>query len=253
MILATVILATCLAVNGAAGNGGRARHEPPGSGRPAVAEPLRPRLTPTAPSEPAAPLAVSAALRPDSRGDVPPAPAPGRHSLPQATPQTTPETAFTRAHSERDDNPAAPEVSQAQAQEPRAPQARPQAAVPAARSETRAEETAAPAATPAPPPNRQASRPGVRAGRRRAANGPPSPPGTRSCSATIASETNPPQLAHDSGLDVPGGETAGNGWRRGVLPGVGGWAIQLDKGVLRTDTSGAEVIAGISRITSKGR
>ena len=140
--------------NGAPGNGGRARHERPGSGRPAVSEPAASAPSApspsAAPSEPAAPLTVSAALRPDSGGDVPRAPGPGRHSLPQATPQKTPETAFTRAHSERDDNPAAPEVSQP-AQEPRAPQARPQAAVPAARSEKRAEETAAPAATPAPP------------------------------------------------------------------------------------------------------
>jgi Protein of unknown function (DUF3071) len=152
--------------NGGPGNGGRARHERPGSGRPAVSEPAASApsapsspFAPSspspsaAPSEPVAPLTVSAASSPDPGGDVPRAPAPGRHSLPQATPQKTSETAFVRTRSERDDNSSAPEVSQPgqKTQEPRAPQARPEAAVPAARSEARAEETAAPAATPAPP------------------------------------------------------------------------------------------------------
>ena len=143
--------------NGGPSNGGRARHERPGSGRPAVSEPAASSPSApspsAAPSEPVAPLTVSAASRPDFRGDVPRAPDPGRHSLPQATPQKTPETAFVRTHSERDDTPAAPEVSQSaqRTQEPRAPQARPEAAASAARSEARTEETAAPAATPAPP------------------------------------------------------------------------------------------------------
>ena len=155
--------------NGTAGNGGPgndgpgigggARHERPGSGRPPVSEP--------AASEPAAPLTVSATSRPDSSGDVLRAPAPGRHSAPQATPQKTQETAFIRTRSERDDNPVAPEASQP-AQEPRAPQAHPEAAVPAARSEARADETAAPAATPAPPAepaNEQTRRQGRKAAR----------------------------------------------------------------------------------------
>ena len=171
--------------NGGPGNGGRARHERPGSGRPDVSEPAASApstpsspSTPVAPSEPVAPLTVSAASRPDSGGDVPHAPAPGRHSVPQATSQKTQETSFIRAHSERDDNPANPEASQPaqktqsqsaqRVQEPRAPQARPEAAVPAARSEARAEETAAPAATPAPPAEpatEQAARQGRKAAR----------------------------------------------------------------------------------------
>ena len=160
--------------NGTVGNGGRARPEGPGSGRPAVSEPAASSPSApspsAAPSEPVAPLTVSAASRPDSRGDVPRAPAPGRHSLPQATPEKTPETAFIRTHSERDDDPAAPQVSQSpqKTQEPRAPQARPEAAVPAARSEGRAEETAATVATPAPPAgpaSEQAGRQGRKAAR----------------------------------------------------------------------------------------
>ena len=157
--------------NGGPGNGGRARHEGPGSGRPAVPEPAASSPSApspsAAPSEPVAPLTISAASRPDSSGDVPHAPAPGRHSLPQATPQKTPETAFIRTHSERDDEPAAPQVSQP-TQEPRAPQARPEATVPAARSEGRAEEPAATVATPAPPAGpagEQAGRQGRKAAR----------------------------------------------------------------------------------------
>ena len=175
--------------NGGPGNGGpgngtvwqrRSRQRRAGQARAAGERPsgrLRTRCVlafapspSAAPSEPVAPLTVSAASRPDSRGDVPPAPAPGRHSLPQATPQKTPETAFIRTHSERDDSPAAPEVSQSaqRTQEPRAPQARPEAAVPAARSEARAEETAAPVVTPAPPAepaSEQAGRQGRKAAR----------------------------------------------------------------------------------------
>ena len=168
--------------NGGPGNGGRARHERPGSGRPAASEPAASApsspSTPVAPSEPVAPLTVSAASRPDSGGDVPHAPTPGRHSVPQATSQETQETSFIRAHSERADNPAASEASQPaqttqsqsaqRVQEPRAPQARPEAAVAAARSEARAEETAAPAATPAPPAEpatEQAARQGRKAAR----------------------------------------------------------------------------------------
>jgi hypothetical protein len=116
--------------NGGPGNGGRARHERPGSGRPAASEPAASEpSTPTAPSEPAAPLTVSAASMPDSRGDVPHAPAPGRHSLPQPASQKTQEAAFHSADSDEDDYPAAPEQ---QAAEPRVPQSPPVPEAPAA-------------------------------------------------------------------------------------------------------------------------
>ena len=153
--------------NGGPGNGGRARHERPGSGRPAVSEPAASApSTPTAPSEPAAPLTVSAASIPDSRGDVPHTPAPGRHSIPQATSQKTQETAFISADSDQDDYPAAPEQ---QAAEPRVPESppvpeAPAAAAPVTRVPQARPEAAAPAAS-AEPASEQAARQGRKAAR----------------------------------------------------------------------------------------
>ena len=206
-------------------NGGRARHELPGSGRPAVSEPA-----PSRPDMPTAPgRACGSADRvrrrrgPTPGGDLPPAPASGRHSAPERqvaeprVPEAPPSLRFPR--------PLLRPLPFLHAMPPSLQGLSPQRHGRLSRCRglrslgrhkllrrrpfQRRVRKRGPTKRPLPPQgNRPASRRGVRAGSRRAASGPPSPSGMRSCSVIIVSETNPPQVTPGSGLAAFGRDLA---------------------------------------------